>query len=124
MLACLTRRFVAGFAAFKNDAEFKTKAAEVFYALGDSLAAAYESRVPDFAVDAQDDSLSVVAGGRQFLLSRQGPSRQIWLASPTHGSVKFDFDGDLGKWIDCKRPTVELQAFVQEDIGRVIGAPT
>jgi frataxin-like iron-binding protein CyaY len=122
MLGCVTRRVITGFAAFKNDGEFKTKAAEVFYAIGDLLAGDYESRVADFAVDAQDDSLSVVAGGKQFLLSRQGPARQIWLSSPRHGSVKFDFDTDLGKWVDHKRPTVELQAFVQEDVAGVISS--
>jgi frataxin-like iron-binding protein CyaY len=124
MLRCLARRAITGFAAFNSDGEFKAKVAEVLYALGDRLAAAYESRAPDFAVDAQDDSLSVVAGGLQFLLSRQGSARQIWLASPRHGSVKFDFDSDLGRWVDRKRPAVELQAFVRDDVAQVIGVPT
>jgi frataxin-like iron-binding protein CyaY len=118
----LSRRFVTGSQAFKTDGEFKAKVAEVFYALGDLLSAQYESRSPDFSVDAQDDSLSVVASGKQFLLSRQGPNRQIWLSSPRNGSVKFEFDTDSGKWIDEKRPSIELNAFVLEDVGHVIGS--
>jgi frataxin-like iron-binding protein CyaY len=122
MLTSIVRSFAIGFNAFKTDGEFKAKAAEVFYAIGDLLTAKYESVISDFAVDAQDDSLTINAAGKQFLLSRQGPARQIWVASPRQGSVKFDFDTDEEKWIDQKRPTVELSEFVQADVEGVIGS--
>jgi frataxin len=120
MLAPLFRRHLTGFNAFKNDGEFKAKVAEIFFDLGDSLAAKYESRSPDFAADAQDESLSVTASGSRFLLSRQTPSRQIWLASPISGSVKFDFNGDTGSWVDARRPAIDLRSFVQSDIEMVL----
>jgi frataxin len=116
MLAPLFRRFLTGFSAFKNDGDFKAKVAEIFFDLGDSLAAKYESRVPDFVADAQEESLSVTASGSQFLLSRQTPSRQIWVASPISGSAKFDFNSDTGSWVDAKQPTIDLRAFLQGDI--------
>jgi frataxin len=120
MLASTFRRLLTGFGAFKNDGEFKAKVSEIFFDLSERLTAKYESRVTDFVADAQDESLSVTASGSQFLLSRQTPSRQIWLASPVSGSIKFDFNSDTGSWVDAKQPAIDLGSIVQSEIEIVL----
>lgn len=37
--------------------------------------------------------------GRQFVVSRHGPSKQMWLASPLSGGLHFNYDTDLQEWI-------------------------
>lgn len=33
-----------------------------------------------------------------FVLSKHGPSRQLWLASPLSGGLRFDFDSNADCW--------------------------
>ncbi len=36
--------------------------------------------------------------GRQWVISKHAPSRQLWLSSPLSGGLHFDYDGK-GKWL-------------------------
>jgi len=36
--------------------------------------------------------------GRQFVINRQIPARQIWLSSPLSGGLRFDYDEDDKVW--------------------------
>jgi frataxin-like iron-binding protein CyaY len=110
------RRFLTGFQAFANDSEYKSKVAEILFDLGDHFAAKYEKLGDGFSVDAQEDSLLLATRGRQFLLSRQTPSRQIWFASPISGSIKFDYDNVAGHWIDHKQPAVDIRSSIEHEI--------
>jgi frataxin len=120
MLRSTFGRFVTGFHAFATDAEYKTKVAEVLFELADDLSAKYEKLGDEFAVDAQEESLLLAANGRQFLLSRQTPSRQIWFAAPLSGSIKFDYDNVARNWIDHKQPTVDIKTSLEREIDALL----
>ena len=113
-------RFVRGFDAFKSDAAFKEKASEAFHELADSLGAEYESMGDDFIVDAQDELLRLYIKGSQILASRQGPLRQIWVATPMSGSLKFEYDTDAEKWVDQKQPDNDLFKCMHDEVIRIL----
>jgi len=50
--------------------------------------------------------------GKQFVLNRQIPTRQIWLSSPLSGGLRFDYDEDekLWKLPDSRRLDTLLKA--------------
>lgn len=113
-------RFVKGFNAFQNEAEFKAKVADAMYDLADYFSAQYESQGDDFIVDAQDDSLSLSLKGYQILASRQTPSRQIWVATPISGSLKFDYDNDKQIWVETKNNNMVLHDCLQKEVLEVL----
>jgi frataxin len=113
-------RCVIGYNAFKHEAEFKLKVADMFWSLGDALTANFESKIDDFAMDVQDDALSLIVKDAQFLLSRQCPTRQIWASTPVSGSLKFDYDSDTGRWVDTRDTAIEMKSRIEEEIRTVI----
>ncbi len=54
-------------------------------------------------------------GGRQFVVSKHGPSRQIWLSSPLSGGLHFDYDETVQAWAlaDGRRLDTLLRAEVE-----------
>lgn len=40
-------------------------------------------------IDLEQGILTIEAGGRQFVISRHAPSRQLWLSSPLSGGLHF-----------------------------------
>ena len=44
----------------------------------------------------------VCADGRQFVINRHGPTREIWLSSPVSGAVHFARRGE--DWISTRGP--------------------
>ena len=101
-LSIFSRFFTCGYQAFQNDADFKAKTADALYDIADKLSQKYESKGDDFIVTAQDDQVNVSMPHNTMLLSRQMPSRQIWVSSPISGSLKFDYDNEKDKWYDHK----------------------
>ncbi len=53
--------------------------------------------------------------GRQFVINRHGPSRQIWLSSPLSGGLHFDYDEQQKAWVlaDGRRLDTLLQAEIE-----------
>jgi frataxin len=53
--------------------------------------------------------------GRQFVLNRQIPTRQIWLSSPLSGGLRFDYDEGEQQWAlaDGRRLDTLLKADVE-----------
>lgn len=50
--------------------------------------------------------------GKQFVINRQIPTRQIWLSSPLSGGLRFDYDDDGKTWVlaDGRRLDTLLKA--------------
>ena len=50
--------------------------------------------------------------GKQFVINRQIPTRQIWLSSPLSGGLRFDYDEDEKAWMlgDGRRLDTLLKA--------------
>ena len=50
-------------------------------------------------LDMQGGILTIkAASGRTYLLSKHGPSKQIWYASPTLGGLHFSYHADAQHW--------------------------
>ena len=114
MLTSSFGRYITGYNAFKCDFAFKSEAANKIFEIGDWLEKNYEKK--GIEVDISDESLSISHNGNQFLLSRQTPNRQLWLASPFTGSHKFDYDDITKKWVYKKETEVELMNILQSEI--------
>jgi frataxin len=50
--------------------------------------------------------------GKQFVINRQIPTRQIWLSSPLSGGLRFDYDEQEQVWVlaDGRRLDTLLKA--------------
>lgn len=114
-------RFAKGFNAFKTDTEFKERAADAFFSLADQISAKYESMGDDVIIDVQDEAMAVTVKRQQILASRQTPSRQIWVAGPISGSLKFDFDTDKEQWIEHRDPASELGTCLNKEVETILG---
>lgn len=53
-------------------------------------------------------TLTIEATGKQFVVSRHSPSRQLWLSSPISGGLHFIYDEATGDWRCNGRPLTEL----------------
>ncbi len=60
------------------------------------------------------------ADGRQMLLNRHGPNRQVWLSSPLSGARHFAAFGD--GWRDTRDGRM-LAAVLAEDFAVLAGVP-
>lgn len=50
-------------------------------------------------IDQSSGMLTIeLPSGKQFVLNRQIPTRQIWLSSPLSGGLRFDYDEDSMVW--------------------------
>ena len=114
------RFFARGITAFTNDGEFKAKVADTFFDLADYFSSKYENLGDNLIIDAQEDSLSLKTPRHTILCSRQTPHRQIWLSSPVHGSLKFDFDNELDKWFEEKETSLEITKSLTKEIDMTI----
>ena len=117
----LFSRHLIGFNAFKSDEEFKTKAANALFKLCDILTDKFQEKGPDVIIDATDDSLSISMCSGSFLLNRQIPSRQIWMASPVSGSLKFDFDDEKSDWVEHNHKDKTLDNILIDEVEDVFG---
>lgn len=119
-LSNFKRCYPRGMKAFNNDESFKSKVADTFYDLADFFSSKYEKLGDSFIIDAQDDSLTFHTIKHDILCSRQTPNRQIWVSSPASGSLKFDFDSDIGKWFDTKDDKLELSQSLIDEVEKTL----
>lgn len=53
----------------------------------------------DLEVDYQNGIITITLdSGKQFIVNRHAPSRQIWLSSPLGGGKHFSYDAASGNW--------------------------
>ncbi len=57
--------------------------------------------------------------GRQFVVNRHGPSKQMWLSSPLSGGLHFDYDEEGKSWThkDGRRLETLLKAEIETLLG-------
>ena len=115
----LFSRSLRGFNAFSTDNIFKSIAADTIYNLCDKISEKYENKNETLDVDVADDYLKVNMKGKEYLISRQTPTRQIWVSSPQSGSLKYDYDNKTKKWYDHKNDKIELEKYLLEEMKTV-----
>jgi len=73
-------------------------------------------------VDLQGGVVTIDMGeGHQYVVNKQTPMRQIWLASPVSGAWHFAFDEASGSWRSTRDASAELRALLAAEIGQATG---
>jgi frataxin len=97
-----------------SDTAFTALADLSLHHLSDSLEALDEDGVLE--VELIQGILTVeFPSGRQFVVNKHGPSRQIWLSSPLSGGLHFDYDETAKEWtlVDGRRLETLLKAEIE-----------
>ena len=102
-----------------DDQEFIKLSKEIYEKIYD----AFEDYDPDLVeVDLHLDNISVeFSNGVKFVVNRQKPVKQIWLATKSKG-YHFNFDTKTGKWM-CDRTGKELFDIFEESVSEQLGEP-
>jgi frataxin len=80
-----------------NDAYFTRRADATLGAMLEALEPADQAGKLD--VDYQGGVMTIeLANGRQFIISKHAPTRQLWLSSPVSGGLHFSFDPQNSQW--------------------------
>lgn len=102
-----------------NEAQFETLAQEI---LEDFLDKIEDVLGDDVEADLEGGILSVeLEDGRQFLLNKHAPNRQLWLSSPISGALHFGYS-DENTWQDT-RGTGTLADIFARDLSEACGVP-
>lgn len=97
------------------DETLKYLLATIEAALGAHLDIDFEGGVLTIRLDA----------GGIYVVNKQAPNRQIWLASPASGAWHFDFreaPGKAGRWVATKGGTT-LAALLAGELSAAAGTP-
>ena len=98
-----------------------------FENLADATLARLEARIEDHLevdVERRGGVLTIeLDDGRQYVINKHTPNRQIWLSSPVSGAAHFDYDPASGSWRSTRGDArlhellaSELKAATGEDI--------
>jgi frataxin len=96
-----------------DESAFETKASHLLR----DLAAYFENRLPDAEVDFEGGVLTVeLEDGRQYVLNKHSPTKQVWLASPVSGASHYVFDETSALWKNTRGGS-DLIALLDREIG-------
>lgn len=97
-----------------------------FDTLADRTLAALQEQIETGAGDALDADLRggiltlEFENGRQYVINKHGPNRQIWLSSPVSGAAHFDYDPAQSIWRSTRGPET-LHALLQKELSELTG---
>lgn len=89
----------------------------------DQIFDAFDDYDPDdVEADANLDNVSITfANGIKFIINRQTPVRQIWLATKKEG-LHFTYNEENGQWIDPKSGEEFYKVF-SKNVSEMLGKP-
>lgn len=58
--------------------------------------------------------------GRQYVINKHAPSREIWMSSPVSGAAHFRYDEATGAWRST-RETAELSSRLANELAQLTG---
>jgi len=94
-----------------DDREFETLASATLTRLAERLEAALD----DADVEFREGILTVeLADGRQYVLNKHAPNRELWLSSPVSGAHHFAPSG--GAWRSTRGPET-LTGLLADELG-------
>lgn len=86
------------------------------------IAMRIEETFEDFDVETNIGVVTVeLPSGRQYVLNRQRPMRQLWLSSPVSGAWHFDLTAE-GRWVST-RDGRDMAVLLAEELSRAGGGP-
>jgi frataxin len=63
------------------------------------LFARIDAELADADVDLRGGILTIALDdGRQYVINKHGPNRQIWMSSPVSGASHYEHDAASGEW--------------------------
>jgi iron donor protein CyaY len=86
--------------------------------LMNELSSQIENQDTNFEVDIEfsNEVLKLEVSGKVFVINKQTPTEEIWLASPISGPYHFSYSS--GEWIDKKNNN--LRSIIQSEISTLI----
>lgn len=76
----------------------------------------------DIAVDLRGGILTIeLDDGRQYVINKHAPTRQIWLSSPVSGAAHFAHDATTGAWRSTRGGAV-LTDILASELAAATGA--
>lgn len=99
-----------------NDSDFHRVADATLARLADRLDDADASGALD--VELLSGVLTIgLPAGKTVVVSKHGPSRQVWVSSPVSGGLHFSWDGQAWLLADG----TEMEALLADELGRLSG---
>lgn len=92
-----------------HESDFEQAAATFLERVFESLESQDEGGMLD--IDFEEGTLHItIDGGKTFVLSKHGPSKQVWLSSPISGGLHFSYadNGEDWKLKDGRRLSIVL----------------
>lgn len=109
--------------AFHSDEEFIAKTIDLFYQLADIFSTKYEMPDKDLIIDVKGDSLDIyIPDNSGICVTRQTATRQVWVASPISGSLKFEYDSENNCWFATKDFQLEIVKSLDNEVTRILSA--
>ena len=87
------------------------------------LSAAVEEQLADQVdVEFQGGIVTIeLDDGRQYVINKHAPNRQIWLSSPVSGAWHFAWNEGREAWISTREPA-QLDDLLAQELGAATGA--
>jgi frataxin len=102
-----------------DDREFADRADRTLARLQDALEAALSADDPEIELRGGILTLEL-DDGRQFVLNKHAPTRQIWLSSPVSGASHYAWEPGAACWRSTRGPDT-LEGRLAADLGQAVG---
>lgn len=100
-----------------DDSAFETQAEQTLARLQTQI----EDALDDVDVELRGGILTLeLADGRQYVINKHSPNRQIWLSSPISGAAHFVRDPATGAW-QSTRSDAQLHRLLADELAAVTG---
>ncbi|MGE4232834.1 MAG: iron donor protein CyaY [Bacteriovoracia bacterium] len=102
-----------------EEKDYRNLVSQVFSRVSD----AFDSVDPDLAeCENVQGALTITFSNQtKLILSTQPSVRQIWVAAASKGiAAHFSYDLNQGKWLDDKKPSIELIDFIEKNVSEQI----
>ena len=100
-----------------DQSAFETLADETLGELMERL----EAQLADDDVELTGGILTIeLADGRQYVINKHGPNRQLWMSSPVSGAWHFAWDSEAGEWRST-RGAETLHRLLEAELTAIVG---
>jgi frataxin len=102
-----------------DDSAFETLAAATLERLAEQI----EEALGEVDVELRGGILTLeLEDGREYVINKHTPNRQIWLSSPVSGAAHFVHDPQAGVWRST-RGEAQLHGLLASELSQLTGQP-